>query len=279
MAYSRASIPLFTLFVLAIAACLLYLILAKNLFQLENLKRPILSQNFFQTSDQQPANTLKALDDSQAASETSVLNKLAFGKSKKATTSPQENSAAQKHEDVQLPESDKARDGVQDVAVNSSVPIAGFVVSEQASSKEHMLQHKKLWDKYSVRVPKLYSQPANENAQTVLSRVGEISMNLEMLFEQDRGRWMIRAAEAKKELIQIAVSGEREGARAISFSGVDNATDALAWAMIANAVSPKDYFLTVCANRLSLCTEDVFAAASEQAKRDVVSYGFIVKLH
>jgi hypothetical protein len=93
------------------------------------------------------------------------------------------------------------------------------VLTSQAQTVQYSRNYelKLLWGKYSATVPKLYSRPLNADTEEKLGRVGQISSDLDLLYQQDFGLWMLRVDEAKEELIAIAVEGEREGARALSF--------------------------------------------------------------
>lgn len=285
MAYSRTSIPLFTLFLLTIAAYLLYLILTKNVFQLDRVNRTSINQSSFQTSDASLTTATQNPDVQTSNADSTLLKKTILGKPKTPTQTialqtKQEDSAEKSPAADRLSETDQSINATQNAVAGTSNQSAALNVSEQKLQPLNAFQHKILWDKYSARVPRLYSRALSEDTQIGLSRVGEISMNLDLLYLQDRGTWMIRVDEARDELVNIALKGEREGARALSFQyfrGPVGTTESLAWAMIANAMAPNDYFLTICMNRPAGCTEEVFERASERAINTVVNMGFVVK--
>jgi hypothetical protein len=47
--------------------------------------------------------------------------------------------------------------------------------------------------------------------------------------------------------------------------------------MIANAIAPNDYYLYICAEETSQCSENLFEKASQQAKNYSAAYHFFGK--
>jgi|GEM_PF-2335913 len=131
-----------------------------------------------------------------------------------------------------------------------------------------------LWYNYSSRLPKLYAAPT----AIKLDEISITSSQLDNLFLQNQSMWMEKFTEVQPRLIKDAIEGEREAARAISFQWVRpafrNLDESLAWAMIANAIAPNDYYLYICADIFPECLEGNFSRASELAKTYIASYGF-----
>jgi hypothetical protein len=272
MAYSRASIPLFTLFLLAITTYMIYIIVVKNIFNVSIEHNSASNQHPFEMVIESKPPGLKTkipVFDLQ-------VQKLPIPSTKKQTDAQVED-AGNSLSYMATQAKNTAQESLKGDSINSTT----VAITTQSPQQAHAYEHKLLWDKYSVRVPRLYSRPISADTAIILSRVGEISMSLDLLYLQDRGAWMLHVEEARAELLAIAIKGEREGARALGFqyfrAPFNRTTDSLSWAMIANAIAANDYYLTICVNRPESCSEDAFALASEQAKSEVVNNGFVLR--
>lgn len=273
MAYSRVSIPLFTIFIVAIAAYMAYLIAVKNIFNIAAVGYSSNQHSFDATAENDSQNLVAQ----NSIFDTKKLKKAFSANTKKIIQIEQpENTNNSLDRTVGAAPINNA----QEATTQDSLKL-GVVLPTLSPQQVHAYELKSWWDKYSARVPRLYMRPLSADTETILGRVGQISMGLDLVYQQDTGVWMIRVEEAREELISIATKGEREGARALSFQyfrpPFNKTADSVAWAMIANAIAPSDYYLSICANESTACAEDLFAQASEQAKKDVVNYGFALR--
>jgi len=150
---------------------------------------------------------------------------------------------------------------------SSSSSISGVVVpTRQILLLDEQGVWRAYWHIYNERIPRLYS--AKNNAHTFL-QLGEIASAA----EENK----IFAGTQDSKWIGYAIAGEREAARAISFDyarSPQTFIEAMAWAMIANAISPNDYFLYLCALGTTNCEEVIFERASIQAEIILTQHGF-----
>lgn len=282
---SRLSIPLIAAFILVLASYLVYLTVAKNIFRV-----PLIDQYFHPDSilndGQQPAmsgslwahffnkkndrktplnvtSTEVIVDAAKKADEPIMLNSIAPDSTKNVESAI-----------VSQPAASTNTSAMPDVA-DTDVSVASVTWTPTSRGQELQL----LWRKYSDRVPPLYSASLNKSTEEILGRVAQISANLDQRYIDDKSDWINHLEEVHKELIDIAVAGEREGVRALSFQYVhpplNKTVEALTWAMIANAISPNDYYLYICSDEFSLCSEGLFDQASAQAKSYSDIYHFL----
>lgn len=266
MAHSRFSIPLFAVGLLAIAACMTYWVTTKNIFGLTS----------FNNSD--AAERVLSVDGIGVGAEGDKNSAGAFfdiKKIKKVITS-----GAQKITGAQeLEEAAGSGIGVAESSGAAAVAETGKITAEsnskivvgyaQSAMSQRDYELMLLWGKYSATIPRLYSHPRDENTEAILGRVGKISMELDLQGYN---------VQSESELIKIAVAGEREGARALSFQYAKNNTvESLAWAMVANAIAENDYYLYVCTEEFTSCSESLFAQAEVKAKTFIGVYYFVLK--
>ncbi len=280
MAYSRTSVPLFASILLAIAAYILYLVLTKNIFNLYVFNDESVNQSKGRAVTNEVDLPIAAdSGDQSLASSASLVKRILAPNNQSAVLQEQTDKNLSSFEKTQAAHTSQQKE--KDQLLVAAGPGIQLVESLQSPQTLYNYELKLLWDKYSAKIPRLYSRRANAETQTILGRVGEISMGLDLLYLHDSEAWMQRLGQIRSELISIATQGEREAARALSFqyfrSPLGNAIDSLSWAMIANAMAPNDYYLTICASNSAACSEAAFAQASEQAKNDVLNYGFVVK--
>ncbi|GGY61422.1 hypothetical protein GCM10011613_01020 [Cellvibrio zantedeschiae] len=275
MAYSRASIPLFSVALLVLTVYMLYLILWTNIFNIPALDDSSLHQNAFATAEDSHYPV-----DQHSTFDSQTLKKIFTPTTKKTTQSESGNpDHSQSHADTQLPGQSLSQ--TEQASSIDSMKSGGAIIPTKTPQQIRAYELKILWDKYSARVPRLYSSPLSSMTETTLGRVGVISMNLDLLYPQDQGAWMLKVEGVREELIAIAAKGEREAVRALSFqyfrAPLNKTIESLAWAMIANAIAPNEYYLTICMASPEAFPEEVFVQASEQALNNVANYGFVVR--
>lgn len=264
---SRLSIPLFAAFVLVLASYITYLVVTKNIFRLQLVDHYFNSEStFYDNRESASGNSLWAhffnrTDKAKTPNKTSAKKVIVVGDKKVNEPTAPDSVSNNEPEVIDQPVASTAPDSVDaDTFVNS--------VTWAPASREYELRA--LWKKYSERVPPLYSEALNKTTEETLGRVAQISADLDKRYSDDKNDWINHLEEERKNLIDIAVNGEREGARALSFQYVrpplSRTAEALTWAMIANAISPNDYYLYICSNEFSLCSEGLFDQASLQAK-------------
>lgn len=265
MAHSRFSIPLFAMGLLALAAVMTYLVMTKNIFGLGS---------FNNTALEQPL-SIERSEHEVASGETSTTSYFDVKKIKAAIAS-----GAKKITGTQVAESTEGSVGVAASGGQAAVVVeaphaagdsnSNIILSyAQSAASQSDNSSKSLWRKYSATIPPLYSHPRDANTEAILGRVGQLSMQLDL---------QAYDVQSEFELIKIAVAGEREGARALSFQHMNpsrlNTTQALTWALIANAIAPNDYYLYICSRDFQSCTDAVFSQAAMQAKYAIDEHGF-----
>lgn len=280
MAQSRFSMPLFAVFLVAIAAYMAYLVVTKNVWSATGSNHSGAAQSLsidgseIGVADQEIHNSFF---------DAKNLKKIISTKAKKIIMAPEKEQGAKAKGSI---EGNTPAD-TQQTNENTTAPsyvAAGVVnVSKPLSPQQaREFEFRALWEKYSATVPKLYSRPLTANlTEEKLARIGQLSVGLDLLYQEDKSLWSVRLEEVRSELIALAVEGEREGARALSFQYVrrplGKVVEALTWAMIANAIAPNDYYIYLCAEETAFCSESIFSQASEQAKYYSDMYNFIEK--
>jgi hypothetical protein len=135
-----------------------------------------------------------------------------------------------------------------------------------------------LWRTFTQDIPKLYSSPLTANTDEKLSLIGQMSGELDRYYEKDKTTWPQHLQRYSIEFIKMAVDGEREAARALSFQYVrpplNKTAESLAWAMIANAIAPNDYYYYLCSEEFPRCNENLFIQARTYAKDYIKFYKF-----
>jgi hypothetical protein len=266
MAHSRFSIPLFAVGLFAIAVCMAYLIMTKNIFGFSSFNNadvtegPLYEDGFVVGVEGDKISDGSIFDFKKT-------QKLIASGAKKITGAQTVDASESSGSDVLNNEGAVAvvENGNATTASNSII----IVESAQSAMSQQNYNSRLLWKKYSATIPRLYSHPRDENTEEILGRVGQLSMQLD-----SQGY----SVQSESELIKIAVAGEREGARALSFqymnSSLLNTTQALTWAMIANAIAPNDYYLYICSKGFPECAESAFLQAAMQAQKYINLYGF-----
>lgn len=277
MAYSRFSVPFFAIFLVVIAVYMVYLIAVKNVLNISRFHYSESGESVFvedTLSNKTQVATHHSFFDLKNIKKiiSSKTKKIIMGPENKIDTSPKTVAA----------KNDSLAETNSTVTVTSTSLIQGALTNQaQAVQYSRNYELKLLWEKYNAIVPRLYSRPLSVDTEEKLGRVGQLSAGLDLLYQQDLGSWVLRVDETKEELIAIAVEGEREGARALSFQyflpPLHKILESLTWAMIANAIAPNDYYLYICAEESSQCSEKLFEQASQQAKNYVDIYKFFPK--
>ena len=278
MLQSRASIPLVAIVILAIAGCMLYLLNVGNIF---NGRFTDLGVNTA-TRDNDPLGSDTHYSDGQHNSDI----KKTFDKINSARTTK-----AQKTDDADVDEQSKpapvngdsrapSNSTVQDETPTASGSYQRAVDSSVRYSHDDEIQ--RWWQMYSDTIPPLYAAPLQSETQEKLANIAQLSAQLDQLYSEDKSAWLIRFSQVRGDFIEAAVKGEREGARALSFqyvhANVKSKIDALAWAMIANAIAENHYYLYICFDDKSMsCSESTFKVASVKAQMAIHDYGFSLK--
>lgn len=263
MAHSRFSIPLFAVVLLAIAACMAYLVVTKNLFGFSSFNNAETAEGpLYEDGSVVGAENGKNSD--YPFFDSNKIKRAITSGAKKITGTQQVGEAEGSDVGVangggaatEVSETDKA------TTTSNSIIVVG---PAQSTMSQRDYELRSLWKKYSKTIPRLYAHPRDENTEAVLGRVGQLSMESELGDKR----------QSDSELIKIAAAGEREGARALSFQYAKNNTvESLAWAMITNAVAENDYYLYVCTEEFTSCTESLFAQAEVKAKTYIGTYNF-----
>lgn len=272
MAHSRFSIPLFAVGLLAVAACMIYLVATKNIFGFTSLSNRDAAEGTLYTEGASYADESAVGAESGKGSEHSFLDikkikKVIASGAKKITGTPAVEEAEVTKTDVANSGGQQAVAETLKATTESNSKILVDYAQRAVSQSDY--DSRLLWQKYSATIPRLYSHPRDENTEEILGRVGQLSMQLD-----SEGY----SFQAESELIKIAAAGEREGARALSFQYMNpsllNTTQALTWALIANAIAPNDYYLYICSKVSRSCTDAVFLEAAMQAQKNIDLYGF-----
>lgn len=265
MAHSRFSIPLFAVVLLTIAACMAYLVVTKNIFGFSSFNNTEMAEgSLYEDGSVVGAGDGKNSDSSFLDS--NKIKRTITSGAKKITATQEVGEAegsdagvANNDGAAAVSETDKA------TTTSNSIIVVG---PAQSAMSQRDYELRSLWKKYSETIPRLYAHPLDENTEAVLGRVGQLSMESELGYK----------GQSDSELIKIAVAGEREAARALSFQYAKNNTvESLAWAMVANAITENDYYLYICTEEFTSCSESLFAQAEVKAKIYIGRYQFSLK--
>ncbi len=275
---SRLSIPLFSAFVLVLASYVIYLVVTKNIFRLQVVDHYFNTESTFDGSQRSMSDTspwasfFNRADKVETPNNTNVKKVIVVGDKKiKEPAAP----------DLATNNEPEVADQPVAAAVHDSAGVGFDANSISSAPIFYNYGISFIWEKYSKLVPPLYSAPLNKNTEEKLGRAAQLSAELDQLYIEDKAEWIRYLEVVRKDLINIAVEGEREGARALSFQygrpPLNKTVEALAWAMIANAISPNDYYLYICSNGFPVCYESLFEQAIVQAKYDIDIYNFLDK--
>lgn len=286
MAYSRVTFPLYGFFLIALAGYIAYVLSSSGLFYL-SASSELSSSASTLTAGSSGEDIGFAGDTSKDLSSRESLTTLGSDGAK-AQRRAELNSGAELPAQTFPSEEDRKGEVVKAISSGVGVLAQGHVLGDVVGSREYELRL--LWEKYGSLVPRLFSKSFDFDTKDVLARVGQLSMELDLWFQREsllsgatnqssELEWVARVVDVQPELIGIAVAGEREAARVLSFQFAQASRtkmiDAMAWAMIANAIVPNDYYVYLCWDKSTVCTESVFALASERAKEMVKEYEFV----
>ncbi len=144
-------------------------------------------------------------------------------------------------------------------------------------------QIKMWWSYYTNGIPQLAAaSEKSENYSDNVEFIASSAANLDIMFEQSPKEWKsLFQTDLNRKLINLASSGYREAAWAMSVQWLRHSetqrADALAWAMIANAINDNAYYLYLCNPTLKPCTEEQFLRAYLKANSLIGQHQMVLK--
>jgi hypothetical protein len=251
MPKSRFSPLLVAAFFFAIAGGVLYLLKVEGIFTLDLRLFEQNTENYTQKISADSLNKSRIADANLLSNDSNGNNGKVNSKNRSLESS---SPASDSHKKIQTPETET---------------ITYIAVANESAI---------LWRAFTQDIPKLYSSPLTVNTDEKLSLIGQMSGELDRYYEKDKTTWPQHLQRYSVEFIKMAVDGEREAARALSFQYVrpplHKTAESLAWAMIANAIAPNDYYYYLCSEEFPRCTESLFVQARTYAKDYIKFYKF-----